>query len=221
MKISSTDMVILQNFASINNSIQFRAGDVVKTKLVSNNLMATAKLSDTVPCDFAILDLNRFLSAISLFKDGAELVIKDNENAIITDGKNSVCYAFTAPEIISKTVVSDYNKKTPVPDTVAKFTLTNEDLKKVKGAANSLSLPNIVFESKNGDLLLIARDSKVDSSDSYSHYIGPCDVEFTADMKIEALKFIPSDYEVSVSERIAITFEGPICTYMVAAAITV
>lgn len=216
MKISESTLAILKNFASINPSIQFRAGNVIKTRLQSKDLMATANIDGEMPVDFALLDLPRFLGAVALFKEPQ--LDFDGDNAVrIHDGKNSVRYAFTDPQLVEKNVVVDYNRIPPSPATIATFSLAWEDLAKVKQASSVLSVPNITMVSNNGELRLVAQDFNMKSSDNFSLVIGDCDVNFSANFKIETLKLIPDNYEVTITQQIATHFSGSKVNYMVAA----
>lgn len=69
MKISQETTAILKNFAHINQGIFFRKGNTVSTMSPGKNILSVATISDTVPQDFGIYDLNNFLSVASLFKE--------------------------------------------------------------------------------------------------------------------------------------------------------
>ena len=214
MKLSESTIAILKNFASINPSIQFRAGNVIKNRLPSKDLAATAVIDTEFPEDFAILDLPRFLAAVALFKD-PQLSFEGDSAVKIHDGKNSVRYSFTAPELVQNNVIFDYSKEHKFPPTIAKFNLKWEEIAKVKQAASVLQVPNITVVSTDGELKLVAQDSNMPSSDRFSLTIGECDKNFVADFKIETLKMIPDDYEVVITERIATQFIGSKISYIV------
>lgn len=214
MKITEQTIAILKNFASLNPSIQFRAGNVIKTKMPSNNLMASATIDERVPEDFAILDLPRFIGTLALFKDPTLEFTGDNA-AKITDGRNSVRYSFSLPALIEKNVVSDYDRKFPLPKTIHEFDLSWEDLQKVIKAATVLAVGDITVVAKNGELSLVAQNTAVQSSDNYVLSLGDCDVEFSANFKLETLKFIPDNYHVTIRERLAASFTGEKVDYLV------
>lgn len=215
MKITESTMAILKNFATINPSIQFRKGNVIKTRLQSKDLMGTAILDDEFPEDFAILDLPRFLGAIALFSGDVELEFKGDNAVRISSATNSVRYSFTDPQLVALNVVTDYDKKLPIPPSIAKFSIKWEDLSKVKQAASVLSVPNITVVGSNGKLQLVAQDAKMESSDRFSLDIGECSTDFTANFKIETLKLIPDNYEVNITERIVAEFTGSKVIYHV------
>ena len=61
MKFSEETMSILKNFSAINNGIYFEQGNVVKTVSPKKSILAEAKTEDSVPVEFGIYDLNKFL----------------------------------------------------------------------------------------------------------------------------------------------------------------
>ena len=69
MKLSNETKEVLKNYSSINANLLVGAGDTISTMSQMKNIVSTSKLPDTFETDFAIYDLNEFLSALSLFKD--------------------------------------------------------------------------------------------------------------------------------------------------------
>ena len=84
MKFSEETMSILKNFSAINNGIYFEQGNVVKTVSPKKSILAEAKTEDSVPVEFGIYDLNKFLGAISLF-DSPELSFESNHLVMTSD----------------------------------------------------------------------------------------------------------------------------------------
>ena len=60
MKLSDKTLVILKNFAGINNSILVKRGDNLRTISLAKNILAEANINEEFPRDFAIYDLNQF-----------------------------------------------------------------------------------------------------------------------------------------------------------------
>ena len=50
-------------------SIEIKAGNTLRTVSVQKNILAEAKVDETFASDFAIYEVNRFLSAVSLFEN--------------------------------------------------------------------------------------------------------------------------------------------------------
>ena len=59
MKISDTTFDVLKNFSTINQSLAFKAGNVIRTVSPQKNILAQAKVAESFPVDFAIYELNQ------------------------------------------------------------------------------------------------------------------------------------------------------------------
>ena len=53
------------------------------------------------------------------------------------------------------------------------------------------------------------RDKKNDTSNNYSVRVGTTDATFTFNFKVEYLKLLPADYEVTISKHNAALFRDP------------
>ena len=101
MKISPETTAILKNFAHINQGIFFKQGNVISTMSPQKNILADATISETIPQDFGIYDLNNFLSVTSLFKEGSELEFDQSHVVIKGLGDRSkIKYRITDPSMI-------------------------------------------------------------------------------------------------------------------------
>ena len=69
MKLSDKTLVILKNFAGINNSILVKRGDNLRTISLAKNILAEANINEEFPRDFAIYDLNQILNGLGLHQD--------------------------------------------------------------------------------------------------------------------------------------------------------
>ena len=77
MKLSSNTTNILKNFSQINQSILIKEGNKLKTISVMKNILAEAEVEEEFEKDFAIYDLNQFLSGLSLY-DAPDLEFGDS-----------------------------------------------------------------------------------------------------------------------------------------------
>jgi len=211
MKIDNATVAVLKNFAKINPSILVKEGNVLKTVSPSKTIMAKATVSTKFSRQFAIYNLDRFISTISLFNE-PELNFNDN-SVSITDGNRNTNY-FYADESIIDQKISDKNIN--LPSTDVKFTLTEANMKDVERALGVLGLPEIVVSGENGKILLQAADTKNPSSDVYSIEIGKTDKNFKAIFKSENIRIIPGDYEVSVCSQGISHFVGKQAEYWIA-----
>ena len=81
MKLSKGTLDILKNFSNINPSITFKEGQELSTLSIQKNILSRAVVEETFPRNFAIYDLQQFLSGVSLFEN-PELDF-DNPNYVI------------------------------------------------------------------------------------------------------------------------------------------
>ena len=143
MKLSDNTFDVLKNFSTINPSLVFKTGNVLRTVSPQKNILASAVVSETFPQDFAIYELNQFIGLTSLFEDAVmdfgekSLTIKEN------GGNSTSRYTYTDPSM----VVSPPEKDLELPDPEVQFNMSAADYKKIVNAANQLSLPETNFES--------------------------------------------------------------------------
>lgn len=203
MKLSKVTTDVLKNFASINQSIQFKAGSQIRTKSVAGDQVGIVNVTETFPVDFAIYDLPRFLSTLSLFED-PELEFWE-DRVVIKKGSTKIVYRYSEPEIIRE-VAANYDKDVVLKKVVGSFTLTQDNFAKIMKAAGVLGVPTISISGDGKELTVKAHDKKNDVSDAFTLAIGETDVVFNADFKIDSLKIVPGDYLVEVSEKIVTKF---------------
>lgn len=208
VKLSSTTIEILKNFATINSSILFKKGNVVKTISNAQNILARAVVEETFPQDFAIYDLSQLLSALYLFDD--PILVFDNKNYVTikdsTKGRRSKYY-FSNPEI---TMRNAPDREIKFPGGNINFEVSNDNIRAITQAAAVYSLPDFTVRSEQDTVTLQTRDKEDDTSNTYDQVVsGNADDEYTLDFKVENLKLFgvigkqypDKSYEVSVSSR--------------------
>jgi hypothetical protein len=97
-----------------------------------------------------------------------------------------------------------------MPDVVVNFKLTNSDLNEIQKASAVLQLPDLTVRSSDiGTIELVALDKKDPSTNIYSLEVGDNESgsEFNFYFKVENLKMLPGDYDVSVTEKVVSQFE--------------
>ncbi len=60
MKLSNETLSVLKNFASINQGILFKPGKTIRTISTHKNILAEAVVSEEIPKEFGVYDLNNF-----------------------------------------------------------------------------------------------------------------------------------------------------------------
>jgi hypothetical protein len=91
MKLDTRTLQVLKNFSTINPSILIRKGNYLSTVSPVRSIITRAKVDIEFENTFAIYDLSKFLSTLSLFED-PELTV--NEKTITIRGKNNVVNYF-------------------------------------------------------------------------------------------------------------------------------
>lgn len=210
MKIDTNTINVLKNFAKINSSIVISEGNVLKTIAPSKTIMAKATVTTEFPKRFAVYNLDELLSVHSLFTD-PEVTFKDSYIEL-REGNLVQRYMYSDENTVTKAP----DKELVLPSIDATFTLTNEDLKKVEKAAGVLRLPELVISGDGTTLRLSASDVKNPTSNEFSIEVGQTDKTFKAVFKIENIKVIAGDYEVSISARGISHFAGKDAEYWIA-----
>jgi len=203
MNLSSDTIIILKNFASINQSIFVKGGNTLKTMSVMKNVLAEATVEEEFPRDFAIYDLNQFLNGISLH-DAPELDFSNESYLTIREGKRRVKYFFADPSVI----VSPPEKEIEIPSNDVEFQLDHSQLEKLLKASSIYQLPDLAAVGENGVISMVVRDKKNDTSNEFSVVVGETDQEFNMNFKVENIKIVPGSYDVIISKHLIAKFQS-------------
>lgn len=198
MKLSDDTVNVLKNFSGINQSLQFKAGNTLKTISPLRTIFVEATVSETFPKEFALYDLNKLLAKVSLYK-GAELSFDEDKINIATENKKKSDYIkYCSPKVI----VVPPEKNITLGEADCSFSLSQEDLDWMKKSAGISGSPNFVFESDGETVHFIATDVKDDSADQSKIEIGSSDgKKFRVVMKVENFKLMDGSYDVSIAKK--------------------
>ena len=198
MKLNQHTIDTLKNFAGINTNILIKEGDELSTISTMRNIFAKAKVSDSFTNQFGIYDLNEFLSAVSGFSK-PELSLKDKYMTISSEGgRSKVKYYYSDPSVI----VSP-QKEVNMPESDVTFSLTESNYKELLKMAAILKSPDLaLIGTKGGDIILKVCDKKNDTSNSFDIVVGQgATADYTFYFKVENMKMLDGDYDVSVSSK--------------------
>ena len=201
MKLSDKTLVILKNFAGINNSILVKRGDSLRTISLAKNILAEANIKEEFPRDFAIYDLNQFLNGLGLHQD-PELDFREDSFLSIREGKRRVKYFFADPQVIT----APPEKTLTLPTKDVCFQLDSVTLEKLLKAAAVYQLPDLSAIGEAGVVKLVVRDKKNDTSNEFAIVVGETDREFIFNFKVENIKIIPGAYNVVISSKLLAQF---------------
>lgn len=198
MKFSEQTLKVLKNYATINQGIVIKKGNVISTISPQKNILSEAEISDSIPQDFAVYDLNNFLSVLSLNKDPE--IEFDDRNAIIKhlNGRSKLKYRFTEPTLI----LSPPDKKLTLPTVDVEFTLTEEDYAWILRTAPVLGSPHVAVVGDGEKVSLLTFDGANDAAHTNSIELDtPTTATFKLIFKFDNLKMIAGTYDVQVSSK--------------------
>ena len=201
MKLSDKTLSVLKNFSTINQSILFKQGSKLRTISVMKNILAEATVTEEIPKDFGIYDLNQFLNGLSLHQS-PELDFVNEGHVVIKEGRMRSKYFFADPNVI----ITPPDKAIDLPSEDVAFELSTDQLDKLLKAAAIYQLPDLAVVGANGVVKILVRDKKNDTSNDFSVTVGETDKEFSFNFKVENIKILPGTYDVSVSSKLLSRF---------------
>lgn len=193
MKLSKETVALFKNFAGINSNLLLKSGSKLATISAQKNVMADATVGETFP-DFAIYDLNEFLGAMSLFDD-PELTFQDKYVSISQGNMKIKFFAADASVLVAP------QKAITFPEAEINFTITADKLQMINRTASVLRAADVSIVGDGSTVTVVVGDKKNATGNSFSEPVGTTDKTFKVNLKVENLKMLPGDYEVSVSSK--------------------
>lgn len=194
MKFSPETIKILKTFSSINTNLLLKSGNKISTISPQRNVVAEVTIQETIPSDFGIYDLTEFLGVLSLFSD-AEVEFTD-KIATFKEGKSSIKFRAAEPSLLVSPT-----KPLNFPESDVDFTLSGATLSTAIKTAGVLRSTDISIEGDGTDIYVTVADLKNPDANSFRVAVGSTDKTFKANLKVENLKMIPGDYEVSLTSK--------------------
>ena len=195
MKISNDTRSVLKNFSTINSGIRVKTGNKLETISNMKNILAVATVDESFPQDFSIYNLPEFLGATSLLSD-PEFEFGDT-SLTVADDNSSLAYFYA-----SEGMVTAPDKMITMPDAEIVINLSSTLLSELQKAASVLGVNDMVLSSDGTVIRLEVTDKKNPTSNTFSRIVGEGNgVSYTMNFKIENLKVLDGNYEVSVSSK--------------------
>ena len=194
MKLSNGTINVLKNFSTINQNLVIKEGSDISTMSAMKNIVAKAKVEEDFTKEFAIYDLNEFLSALSLFGT-PDLDFQDDYVVITEEGSaKSLKYWYSDPS-----VVTTPTKDITMPSNEVKFDFSRDSLAEITKAASVIGAPDMVLEKGK----LRVTDKKNTTANDYATELDvpDSDVDYKFWFKVENLKLLPGSYSVEVSSK--------------------
>ena len=220
MKLSKQTLALLKNFSTINSGIYFKSGNFIMTKSVNSAVYGEATLPDgeNIDFDFAIFDLNGFLSILSLTGEDAE--ISSHKNGVLIKGKRT---EVIWPEAEPQSIV--YPKKAiNFPEAQVEFTVSGEDYNQLMKLARGLGADTIAITNVDDKVVIKSFNKTIDtllekplSTIEVDDYEGDNNFNFIIDLR--NVKLQADDYTVKLwgnASNTAVKFDGTVANYVIA-----
>jgi ribosomal protein L28 len=201
MKLSKETLALFKNFAGINSNLLLKSGNKLATISAQKNVMADATVTETFP-DFGIYDLNEFLGAMSLFED-PDLDFKDK---FVSISQGSMKIKFFAADA---SVLTAPQKAITFPEAEINFNVSAAMLNMIHKTASVLRAADVSIIGDGSQITVVVADKKNASGNSFSEPVGTTDKTFRVNLKVENLKMLPGDYDVSISSKKISRFKSP------------
>jgi ribosomal protein L28 len=201
MKLSKETVALFKNFAGINSNLLLKSGNKLATISAQKNVMADATVTESFP-DFGIYDLNEFLGAMSLFED-PELNFQDK---FVSISQGSMKIKFFAADA---SVLTAPQKAITFPEAEISFNISAAMLNMIQKTASVLRAADVSIVGDGSSVTVVVGDKKNATGNSFSESVGSTDKSFKVNLKVENLKMLPGDYEVSISSKKISRFKSP------------
>ena len=198
MKLNQNTVDTLKNFSEINTNILIKEGNELSTISTMRNIFAKATITESFEKEFGVYDLNEFLSVVSSLNK-PELTLQDKFMTIASEGsKSKAKYFYSDPSVLVSPT-----KEVNMPEADVTFSLSESHLTELKKMAAILKTPDLALVgTSGGDIVLKVCDKKNDTSNNFDIVVGEgATADYTFYFKVENLKMISGDYDVSVSSK--------------------
>ncbi len=217
MKFSARTIQILRNFSTVHQALLFKSGRTLKVMSESKSILARATLDDDIESTFAIYDMPKFLSAISMFDDP---VLTPNDSYVeIRQGNEKINYTCAEQSLIK----TPPEKEIVLPSVDVQFELKNETINRVLKGMAITGANALCITGEGGKIFLEAKTintSKAQPASSgaptYRAEVGVTDKKFSFIIMADNFKLLTGDYNVSVSQRGLAYFSSTDVEYWVA-----
>ena len=211
--LSKPTIEVLKNFCSINKSLVINPGNRLSTLSINKNILAYADVEESFDSQMSIYDLGVFLGGLSLF-DKPKIDTQADNYVTVSDtaGRSKTRFFYADPDIITQPPEKEIN----LPSEDVRFRLNASTLQQLQRAASVYQLPDLCLVGDGQTMNLRVTDKKNDTSNSYSVEVGENENEFCFCFKVENLKLLLADYNVTISKSNVALFQGEGIKYFIA-----
>jgi hypothetical protein len=202
-KFSRQTQSIMKHFNHIQPTMLFRVGTELRTHNTTN-LMGIAQIEETIPKEFRIYDLSKFLGILSAFGDPT-IKFNDSYLTISNSDEKKYDYRFANPNTVYEPPEGEVDMDNPLEP----FKLAKANLQELIKVISISSHPEAAFVGENGKLSIQAFDPTSATCDTYQNVIGTTDQTFKVRLKHKDLVMLmPEDYIVTLADN-ACLFVAP------------
>lgn len=202
--LTESTLEILKNFANINTQATFKAGTFQRACNQSRNFIADVELSDPLPVECSLYELNRLLGIIDTCKGTSlpSILFEDASLTVLHDhGRVTIPYAHA--DVVTKLPDNQYR----MDHEIASFDLPAAMWAKMKRTAAILDANALyIIIDDDGKLQVnLVNEEKGSDSTGVATYNMPNtnivdDKPNTWAVKFDVLQLIPGDYTVRVGD---------------------
>lgn len=192
MQLTKKTIDVLKNFAGINQGILIKEGDVIKTTSQLKHIVAIAKVDNEFTKEFAIYNLPEFLSTLSMFNN-PDIKFNDKYMEMNKDAAKAKYYYSPA-----NVIVTPPNKEFKAPPPDLTFHLSKDAFASILKASGIMRLEEVKID-KNG--ITIFNSNSTGNQYEIELPVDEITEGASAIVKVENLKMIETDYNVSVSTK--------------------
>lgn len=190
MNLNKQTIEIMKNFATINQGVIFKEGNVLRTMSVMRNIFARAVVTDTFPREFAVYDLPEFISTMSLF-DTPSFKFEDKYIAISSD-TNRIKYYYSSPTV----VVAPPDKEMKMKGVDVSLKITQDQLEQIQRAAAVMKLKDLAITNKG----VVVFNANAPGNQYEIDVPVLTEIEnLNIVIPVDNLKLIPADYDVNIA----------------------
>lgn len=187
---------ILSNFSSINNGMLFREGNSLTVISNMGDVFAKAAIVETIPKEFAIKDVSKFLGILTQFK--TPFLTFQEHFLTIQQGERKLKFVYTNPKALT---IAGADGPKNRPPAVTTFPITKEQFAELSKVVRLMKFSTIVIEGDGDKVVIRAIDSKNPTSDEYSNVLMTSSKTFKIMVATERfLVPIIDNYELNVGE---------------------
>jgi len=201
MKLTEKEIKRLKHFATINGSIIIKPGNSIFTQSAAGFFAAQMKTSETFPITFGVNDLKMFLNILDLVGTDADLNFVEAENCVdLVSPEGKARFRFSQPSVLKASAKSGIT----LPSVDLEFYISEGNLKKLKAAAGTMGIDNIIFRHEAGHIVGVVEKVSTtnETSNAFSVDLGEMQTpfDFSAAFNYKMLNIPTGSYTVSLSK---------------------